>query len=128
MVVTSNGSPTIVNIGASPSHKTVEVVLSGITDFDGDPISLNIDAITQDEPTSGSGKGDKSPDGFGVGTETASIRAERLGTGDGRVYEILFTADDGNGGTCSNSVFVGVPHGKNKPPIDSGQNFDSTQP
>jgi hypothetical protein len=38
-------------------------------------------------------------------------------------------ADDGNGGTCMSSVFVQVPHSQNSDPaIDSGQNFDSTQP
>ena len=56
----------------------------------------------------------------------AAIRAERLGTGDGRVYEISFTADDGKDGMCSDSVFIGVPHGKNKEAMDNGQNFDST--
>jgi hypothetical protein len=127
MVVTSNGSPTIVNIESSPSHKTVEIGLSGVTDPDGDPTTLTIDGITQDEPTTGSGKGDKSPDGFGVGTDTATIRAERLGTGDGRVYEISFTADDGNGGSCTGSVKVAVSHDNAKVAVDSGQNFDSTQ-
>jgi len=128
VVATSSSSPTITNIGTSPSHKTVEIGLSGVTDPDGDPITLTIDGITQDEPTTGSGQGDKSPDGFGIGTDSALVRAERLGTGDGRIYEISFTADDGNGGMCSSSVFVGVPHDNKKDPIDSGQFFDSTLP
>ena len=128
VVITSSSSTPVLKIESSPSHKTVEIGLSGVTDPDGDPTTLIIDGITQDEPTTGSGKGDKSPDGFGIGTDSALVRAERLGTGDGRVYEISFTADDGNGGMCSGSVFVAVPHDNKKDPIDSGQNFDSTLP
>ena len=128
VVIASSSSTVITNIDVSPFHKTVEIFLSGLTDVDGDPITLTIDAITQDEPTSGLGQGDKSPDGFGVGTDTAEIRAERQGTGDGRVYEISFTAEDGNEGECSNSVFVGIPHDNKKDPIDNGQIFDSTLP
>ena len=71
-----------------------------------------------------------SPDGFGVGTPQAQVRAERSGTGNGRVYTITYRADDGKGGTCSATVKVGVPHdqGGSIVPIDDGQNFDSTLP
>jgi len=110
-----------------PNHKMNDISIDGITDPDGDTVTITIDAITQDEPTNGLGDGDTSPDGDGVGTDTAQVRAERAGIGDGRVYEISFTADDGNGGTCTGSVFVGVPHDKKDTAVDSGQNFDSTQ-
>ena len=71
-----------------------------------------------------------SPDGFGVGTPQAQVRAERSGTGNGRVYAITFKADDGKGGTCTATVNVVVPHdqGGSIVPIDDGQNFDSTLP
>jgi hypothetical protein len=59
--------------------------------------------------------------------------AERSGTprltGNGRVYEIFFTASDGRGGTCSGSVKVGVPHDQDhRPAIDDGMRYDSTVP
>jgi len=128
IVTTSSSSPSNINKAGSPSHKIVEITLGGVTDPDGDPTTLTVDGITQDEPTNGLGDGDQSPDGFGVGTDTPQVRAERAGIGDGRVYEISFTADDGNGGSCSGSVSVAVPHDKGKDAVDSGQNFDSTQP
>lgn len=111
-----------------PNHKFVPITIDGITDFEGDSITVNITGITQDEELNAKGKGDgnTSPDGTGVGTDTAEVRAERAGTGDGRVYEISFTADDGNGGSCTGSVEVGVPHNKKSTPEDSGQNFYST--
>jgi parallel beta-helix repeat protein len=110
------------------NHKLKEISISGITDSDGDSISITIDSITQDEPTSGLDVNDQSPDGSGIGTSTAQVRSERDSSGDGRVYEITFTADDGNGGSCSDSVNVTVPISKNTIAMDSGQSYDSTLP
>jgi len=113
-----------------PNHKLKTVTLSGATDPDGDPITIEIISIFQDEKTNGLGDGDKSPDGFGVGTDKAQVRSERSGNGDGRVYYIGFTADDGNGGTCSGLVQLPVvPHDQSKKGIgNQGALFDSTLP
>ncbi|MFZ5985104.1 MAG: hypothetical protein ACOYXN_12155, partial [Acidobacteriota bacterium] len=92
-----------------------------------DPVTLAVTAITQDEPTNGLGDGDTSPDGFGVGTRTPRLRAERSGTANGRVYRIAFTASDSKGGTCEGAVTVGVPHDPKDIPVDDGQTFDSTR-
>ena len=115
------------------NHKFVQVNILGVNDPDGEPVTINITGITSDEPTAsdeGSGGAKHSPDASGVGTSTASIRAERSGNGDGRVYLINFTADDGKGGVCQGSVAVKVPHDKSSKDcqaIDSGQNFDAAQ-
>lgn len=110
------------------NHSLSAISITGVTDPDGDNITMTITKISQDEPTNGLGDGDMSPDGFGVGSSQAQVRAERSGTGNGRVYAISFTADDGKGGTCSGNIQVGVPHdkGKGKNPVDDGQNYDST--
>ncbi len=89
-------------------------------------MTVTIDRVTQDEPTLGPGSGHTCPDAEGVGTSTARIRAERDGHGDGRVYEITFTASDGRGGSCTAAVQVGVPRHRGGTAIDSGQKFDST--
>jgi hypothetical protein len=67
----------------------------------------------------------------GIGTSSAQVRAERTGKakvpGDGRVYEIFFTASDSHGATCVGSVLVSVPHDEGSgPAIDSGVRYDST--
>ncbi|MBA7513920.1 hypothetical protein ES705_05938 [subsurface metagenome] len=117
----------------SPNHKFVDIVIMGVTDPDGDPITINIDAITSDEPTAsdkGSGGEKHAPDASGIGTDTAAVRAERSGTSDGRVYMIWFTASDGRGGECEGSVMVKVPHDQSSEDctaIDSGQDYDATQ-
>jgi hypothetical protein len=78
----------------------------------GDTVTITIDSIFQDEPVDGQGDGSFVPDGMGLGTPTAQVRAERQGGGNGRVYHIGFTAEDGHGGTCSGEILVGVPHNK----------------
>ena len=79
-------------------------------------------------PGNGTGDGDTSPDGEGAGTSTASIRAERDGGANGRVYHIGFTADNGAGTTRSGEVLVSVPKSKSKAAVDDGALYDSTVP
>jgi FG-GAP repeat len=109
-----------------PNHQFVNVNIQGVTDPDGDPVTITIDQIKQDEPTDGTGDGHTCPDGRGIGTSTAQIRAERSAQGNGRVYTIFFTASDGNGGTCQGSVTVCVPRTNNGTCTNGGANFDST--
>jgi len=90
--------------------KMRDVLILGVTDPDGDPVTIRIDRIMQDEPTNGVGDGNTCPDGAGVGTSTAQVRAERSGDGNGRVYTLFFTAKDGRGGSAQGSVKVSVPH------------------
>jgi hypothetical protein len=113
-----------------PNHKFRSVKIRGVTDPDGDPVAITIDSIRQDEPVSTSRGRRFSPDGKGVGTAKANLRAERgtgkKGRGNGRVYHISYTADDGLGGSCSGDVTVGVPPKKKRAPVDDGARYDST--
>lgn len=115
-----------------PNHQFVPINVMGVTDPDGDPVSVTVTSIFQDEPVDTFGDGRFTPDGMGVGTATASVRAERAGTvyvpGNGRVYHIGFSAADGQGGTCSGTVLVSVPHNEYRPAIDGGGLYDSTIP
>jgi hypothetical protein len=61
-------------------RKLVPVAIHGVTDPDGDSVTLAVTSIRQDEPLSKRG----SPDAAGVGTATLQVRADRLGGGDGR--------------------------------------------
>ena len=113
-----------------PNHQFVTVSVVGVRDPDGDPVAITITGITQDEPLNGGGSGNTCSDATGVGTATASLRAEREGTGDGRVYHINFAADDGRGGRCTGTVTVCVPHdqGHGRMCVDQGPLVDSTGP
>jgi CSLREA domain-containing protein len=122
----SQASPSI-DIIWSPNGAMMPITITGVTDPNGDPIKITITSIYQDEPV---GTGPASPDGAGVGSSIAYIRAERDGNGDGRVYHIYFTASDGMGGTCKGEVRVGVSNnqGQGVVPIDEGPLYDSTVP
>ena len=113
-----------------PNHKMQEIEILNVQDPDGDPVSIVVTGITQDEPVLLPEIDETSPDGDGVGDDTAWIRAERLGEGNSRVYTISFTASDDKDGECSGSVLVCVPHDKgvNTVCTDDGQIFDSTIP
>jgi hypothetical protein len=54
-----------------------------------------------------------------------SLRAERDGGGDGRVYRISFTVSDGKGGTCTGEAKVTVAHDQGAGPVDSAASYDS---
>jgi hypothetical protein len=98
-----------------PNHKHVYVTIAGVTDPDGQPVTIRFTSILQDEPTNSVGQGNTLQDG-GIEQNGARawVRAERSGTakvpGDGRVYLIGFSATDPLGGSCAGTVRVGVPH------------------
>jgi len=117
-----------------PNHKYVKVSVVGVTDPDGDPITISITGITQDEALDALGDGHTCPDGAGVGTDTALVRAERGKVRgvrrNGRVYHVSFVASDGRGGECVATVQVCVPpnRGRGHVCVDEGPLFDSTGP
>jgi hypothetical protein len=130
----SNPPPVCTNASASvptlfpPNHKFVTENVLGVTDVSG-PFTIDITAITSNQPLNGGGSGHTCPDASGVGTDTAMVRSEREGTSkDGRTYHIAFTATDINGNSCTGSVPVCIPHdqGHGGGCTDSGAMFDAT--
>jgi hypothetical protein len=129
-----NRPPDCANAGAEPdalwppSHAFKEISIAGVTDEDGDPIEIEITGIVQDEPVEAEADGQTSPDAEGVGGDVASVRAEREGSGDGRVYRIRFDASDEHGDGCTGEVTVCVPRDQHPGPEcgDQGPLFDST--
>lgn len=125
-----NAAPDCAAAFASPATlwpangRLVPIMISGVTDPDGDPLTLAVTGVRQDEALSRTG----TPDAVGIGTATAQIRSDRNGKGDGRVYHLTFTASDGQGGTCTGTVRVCVPHdqGRGRTCVDGGPLFNST--
>lgn len=112
----------------SPNHQFVPVEVMGVTDPDGHSVTITVTSVTQDEPVK-SNRFDPSPDAVVEGGSTL-VRAERLGTGNGPVYEISFRARDEHGGFCTGVVTVSIPHSLNKglTAINDRQLYDSTVP
>jgi len=109
-----------------PDHRLVQIQIGGVTDPDRDPLGITIIRVLQDEPVNGLGDGDASPDAVIQGGSVL-LRAERSGTGNGRVYNVYFQATDGHGNSCSGDVPVTVPHSPKDPAVDDGPRVDSTR-
>jgi hypothetical protein len=126
-----SATPSVPMLSWPPNHRLVPISLLGITDPDGNPFTVTVTSIAQDEPTNTVGDGNTPSDATGVGTSTAHVRAERSGTpavpGNGRVYHIFYTATDSVGASCTGKVLVGVPHdrGGQSVPVDDGPKFNS---
>jgi hypothetical protein len=123
IAVTLNRAPTCTGSSASPAslwppdHSFRLVTIGGCADADGDAVTYTIDGVRQDEALNGNGDGNTSPDARReAGNGRVSIRAERDGGGDGRVYTISWTASDGNGGVTHGTSRVGVPKSNNGVP------------
>ena len=121
-----NHHPTCTEVTAGddlwpPNHKFQLRTLTGAFDIDGDPVVTTVVDVTQDEPLDELGDGRTTPDAkLGPGGDQVELRAERSGTGDGRVYRISFEVVDGRGGECTATAIVGVPHDqRGQPAVDS---------
>ncbi len=108
--------PVIHDVAASPDrlwpadHRMVPVkVTADATDLVS-AVATRISAVTSNEPVDGLGDGDMSPDWEVTGTMTLNLRAERSGTGTGRVYTITIEARDAAGNASTANVTVSVPH------------------
>ncbi|MGH8142453.1 MAG: hypothetical protein ACREU2_08060 [Steroidobacteraceae bacterium] len=112
-----------------PNHSMFAETIIGVSDPYGLATQISITGIYQDEPIEVDGSGNTQPDGSGVGTSTAYVRAERAGPGTGRLYFISFSATDSTGAQCTGVVQAYVPHdqGQGFVPTDTGQRYDSTQ-
>jgi len=108
-----------------PNHKLVAIAIEGVSDPE-DNATITIDGVFQDEPTNGPDDGDTAVDAVIDADGTVLLRAERSGTGDGRVYHVSFTAADLEG-SDSGVVTVCVPHNKKSIAVDGGAIHDSTQ-
>jgi len=98
-----------------PNHKMVTVSVSvDVSDqCDASP-SCRISSVESNEPVDGEGDGNTAPDWTITGDLTADLRAERSGTGSGRVYTVTVECTDAAGLTSTSSVDVLVPKSQSR--------------
>jgi len=107
-------APVITNVSADPSqlwppnHKMRDVTInySAIDNCGGVTNSL---AVTSNEPVTGNGDGNTSPDWIITDDHHVQLRAERSGFGNGRIYTIAITSTDSAGNAATQNVTVTVP-------------------
>lgn len=127
-----NRAPECTSITASPfnlrppNRHFLQVAVSGGSDPDGDPLALEITAVTQDEPVRARGD-NTSPDARrGSAPDEVRLRAERNPFGDGRVYRLAVQGSDGRGGTCEGEATIEVRRHAGVAAVGSGPpRFDS---
>ncbi|CUS31324.1 DUF7948 domain-containing protein [Candidatus Nitrospira nitrificans] len=110
-----------------PNHAMAQVSIMGLTDPQNQTLTITYPNVTQDEPINGLGDGDTTPDAAVSGNDIL-LRAERSGSGNGRVYVVHFTATNSDGAHCSGSVKVAVPHNKKDPAVEGSQLYNSFGP
>jgi predicted extracellular nuclease len=100
-----------------PNHQYVDVTATVVVsdNFDPNPM-VELVSVESNEPDDGLGDGDTADDIVIVDTYHVMLRAERSGTGEGRIYTITYKVTDACGNSAMYSVTVTVPksQGKNK--------------
>ncbi len=110
-------APAITGVSASPAvlwppnHKLVDVTIAYAT-ADNCATGRCTLSVVSSEPVDGTDDGDTAPDWEIVGPSTVRLRAERAGTGSGRVYTVMISCADAAGNIAARSVTVTVPLGK----------------
>jgi hypothetical protein len=113
--------PTIGSMSASPNvlwppnHKFVPVsITTSVSDACDPAPRCAISSVSSNEPVNGLGDGNTSPDWIVTGASTLLLRAERSGTGTGRVYTVGTTCTDAAGNVATGYTTVLVPHDQGK--------------
>lgn len=98
-----------------PNHKMVDITAAvTVTDNCCATPTFKLVSITSNEPDNGKGDGDTIDDiqgaDYGTPDVTFQLRSERSGKGDGRVYTIVYEAEDCFGNKTTATAEVRVPH------------------
>ena len=99
------GIPSTYGVGEETNHKLVDVQVA-YSVADNCPGTTCTLAVSANEPPDQNGP----PDWVVVDGHQVSLRAERNGNGDGRIYTIAITCNDSGGGVSQNHATVRVPH------------------
>jgi len=118
-----------------PNHKYETISMSqlfvsvwdncGVLSID----DVYITSVTSDEVENANGNGDgNTVNDIVISSDCNSVdlRKERSGNGNGRVYTIYMSVDDGNGNTGTTSCQVQVPHNNGGTAIDDGMAYEVT--
>jgi hypothetical protein len=120
--VADQTAPTITSLTATPNilgppnHAMTPVTLVPVVNdaCDAAP-QTRIAAVSSNEPENGLGDGDTAPDWEITGDLSLNLRAERSGTGTGRIYTITVESIDAAGNRSTRDVTVTVPRDQRKP-------------
>lgn len=95
-----------------PNHQMVDVAVSYTVSDNCDPTPSCTLSVTSNEPQNGTGDGDTGPDWQVVDAHKVKLRAERAGSGSGRVYSIAISCADSAGHVGTAVTTVSVPRSR----------------
>ena len=110
-MLTLTADPTIL---WPPNHKMVEIEVEAVAIDNADPNpQVEFVEVQVNEPDDIQGSGNTQGD-VEISDGRLFVRAERSGTGQRRVYSIIYKATDAAGNSTHETVEVVVPHDKSK--------------
>ena len=93
-----------------PNHRMVSISLdAALVDLLDPSPTARIIGVSSNEPVDGADDGSTTPDWEVTGRLTVNLRAERSGTGTGRIYTLQVEGRDAAGNTTVQAVSVTVP-------------------
>jgi len=114
--VVDTTAPSIENVSTAPSllwppnHKMTSVVVNvSVSDSCSPTTVCKIVSVNSNESINGLGEGDTAPDWEINGNLGVTLRAERAGTGNGRIYTITIQCTDASGNSATKETVVTVP-------------------
>lgn len=114
-------APTISNVSATPNtlwppnHKWHNVTVAySATDLCSPSPPVCTLSVASNEPANGLGDGNTATDWEVLGSHSVRLRAERSGTGSGRVYTITISCTDAAGNPATATTTVTVAHDQRK--------------
>ncbi len=129
---TLTASPVPINLWP-PNHKyrniDITQYVTGVSDNCNASLTASdviISSVSSDEKedAKGGGDGNTKSDIVITSCNTVDLRAERQGSGNGRVYTINLEVDDGNGNTGTTNLQIHIPKSQNgNPAMDNGANY-----
>jgi len=114
VTVNDNQAPTVNNLSVSPTslwpanHKFSDVILNYSATDNCGIASIQV-TVSSNEPIQSNEPEDQSPDWQIIDNNHIKLRAERLESGNGRIYTITIKATDLNSNQASSSATVTVP-------------------
>ena len=116
ITVADMSPPAIASLAATPAtlwppnHSMRRVSLEVVaTDNCDAAVACRIGSVSSNEPESGLGDGDTAPDSAVTSDFATMLRAERAGSGSGRVYSVEMTCRDFSGNSSTARTTVTVP-------------------
>ena len=119
LVQVVDNTPPSIDVTVSPTslwapNHTMQPIVATVQVTDNCPgVSFALTSVTSNEPDNGLGDGDTTGDiqdaAFGTPDTEISLRAERQGSGDGRIYTLIYTATDASNNGDQAAAVVVVP-------------------